>query len=280
MNSSEAQPEPQRLTFDGKRKLAPAFVPGGREIVVAVHETPTLVALKRLKLADGAQERLHPAVADHQFDPAYSPDGRYHAYVRSATSPQLVLVIQDVREKSEAIFRPRDARATARSPSFAPGGRRIFFSLSDLGGHQIASVNLQGQDLQKLAESAGLNCWPNCSPDGTHIAFGSSRDGDFQIYSTDGRDLRRLTKGPGMNIRPAWSPDGRRLAFTSNRDGVYQVYVMNADGSRLQGVSRLPDRHDYATWHPDGRHLVVIAERGGRCDLYQIEVLEERRSAG
>jgi Tol biopolymer transport system component len=274
MNSSRVRAEPQRLTRDGKRKLTPAFAAGGREIVFAVHEVPNLVALKRLKLAEGTPERLHPALTAHQFDPAFSADGRYHAFALSSTSPQLVLVIQDTRQKTEAVFRPRDARATARSPSIAPDGSRIVFSLSDIGGHRIASVNVQGQDLRILAESPGLNCWPSYSPDGKQIAFGSSRDGNFQIYvmSADGSGVRRLTNSPGMARRPAWSPDGRRLAFTGNGGGGDQAYVMDADGQHLHWVPHAFERADYPAWHPDGQHLLVMAEHAGQSDLYLLVV--------
>src|SRR5213593_4564009 len=87
--------EPQRLTTDGRLKLSPAFTADGNDVVFAVHEAPNLVAIRRLRLADGSQERLHPTVAAHQFDPAFSPDGSLHCFAMSATSPQLVLVIQD-----------------------------------------------------------------------------------------------------------------------------------------------------------------------------------------
>jgi TolB protein len=274
MNSFSEPSEPGRLTRDGRRKLAPVLAAGGREVVFAAHVSPNLVAIMRLKLADGSQERVHPALTAHQFDPAFSADGRYHCFAMSATSPQLVLVIQDTRDKAEAVFRPRDARATARHPSFAPDGSRVVFTLSDVGGQQIASVNPPGQDLRKLAESAGLSAWPSFSPDGRRIAFASSRQGDFQVYvmNADGGDVRRLTRGPGMSVRPAWSPDGRRIAFTSNRGGRYAVFVMNADGSGQRRVAESSDRDDFAAWHPDGRHLVIVRERGGKGDLYQVEV--------
>src|SRR5579864_4229792 len=86
--------EPQQLTTDGKLKSAPVFA-SRQEIVFAVHEAPNLVALKRLKLKDGTQELLHSTLKAHQFDPTFSLDGRYHCFALSATSPQLVLVIQD-----------------------------------------------------------------------------------------------------------------------------------------------------------------------------------------
>jgi TolB protein len=276
MNSSEPQAMPRRLTHDGKRKSAPAFAPGAGAVVFAVHESPNLVALKRLKLADGSQERVHPSLTAHQFDPAFSADGRYHAFALSSTSPQLVLVILDAREKTEATFRPRDARATARSPSFVPDGGRVVFSLIDVGGQQIAAVDVRGQGLTKLTESAGLNGWPACSPDGRHIAFCSSRDGNFQIYvmDADGSHVRRLTSGAGMSLRPAWSPDGRRIAFTSNRGGNYQVYVLHADGFGVRRLTEHSEQDDYPAWHPDGKHLLTVSERGGKFDLYLWEVAD------
>ena len=133
--------EPSRLTTDGTLKLAPVFINSGEEIVFATHEIPNLVSIVGLRLSDHSRRRLHPTVVNHQFDPAFSRDGRYHAFGRSATSPQMVLVIQDTQEKKEIVFRPRESRATARNPSFAPDGARIAFSLSDIGGHQIVSVN-------------------------------------------------------------------------------------------------------------------------------------------
>jgi TolB protein len=262
--------EPTRLTTDGTLKLAPAFVNNGDEVVFATHEIPNLVSIVILKLTEHSRRRLHPTVVNHQFDPAFSGDGRYHAYGRSSTSPQMVLVIEDNQEKKQAVFRPRESRATARNPSFAPDGSRVVFSLSDIGGHQIASVNPRGEDLKYLTKAVGMNAWPTYSPDGRKIAFGSSRSGDFEIYvmNADGSDLIRLTRSPGLDARPAWSPDGKRIAFTSNRDGNYEIYVMSADGSHLHNATSHPARDDYPAWHPDGRRLLFVSDRDGGSDLY------------
>lgn len=107
--------EPFRLTTDGKEKLAPVFINNGDEVVFASHEVPNLVAIVALRLTDHSRCRLHPTVVNHQFDPAFSRDGRYHAFGRSSTSPQMVLVIEDTQEKRNAVFKPRESRATAES---------------------------------------------------------------------------------------------------------------------------------------------------------------------
>jgi TolB protein len=277
MSSSEAaRPLPAgrvRLTTDGKRKSAPVFV-SPQEIVFAVHEVPNRVVLKRLRLPGGAQELVHPSQSAHQLDPAYSPDGRYHAFALSANSPQLVLVIQDKEEKTEATFRPREARAVVRSPCFSPDGRRVVFSLSDVGGYQIASVDVRAKDQKTLTASAGVNTSPAFSPDGRKIAFCSSRDSDLEIYmmDADGSNVVRRTHSPGIDTRPAWSADGRQIAFTSNRDGEYAIYVMNADGSGVRRLSPPGGPDDYAAWHADGKQLLVVSERDGKSDLYLIPV--------
>jgi tol-pal system beta propeller repeat protein TolB len=266
--------EIKRLTQDGRLKLAPAFTAGGDDVVFSVHESPNLVAIRRLNLRDGSEARLHPTVAAHQFDAAFSPDGRYHCYAVSSTSPQLVLVIQDTKEQKEWEYRPQDSRATVRSPSISPDGTRVVFSLSDVGGHQIASVNMQGQDLKRLTQSPGMNCCPAFSPDGKRIAFASSRDGDLEIYAMngDGGNVQRLTHSPGLDSRPSWSPDAKLIAFTSSRDGNYEIYVMSADGSGQRNITQHPDRDDFPVWHPDGRRVLAVCERAGRSDLYLIEV--------
>jgi TolB protein len=228
-----------QLTHDGILKLAPCFVPGSGDVVYSAHNVPNRVSLIRLKLAASAQakntqEVLYPNMTEHQFDAAWSSDGRRLCFAMSSTSPQLVLVIKDVQANIEVQFRPLDARATARTPRFTPDGRRIVFTLSDGGGQQIASVDVQGKDLQKLTASQGLNCWPAVSPDGAKIAFGSSRDGHFQIYvmNYDGGNIVRLTDSPSRDMRPAWSPDGKQIAFTSTRE---QSRNLRDAGRRLRG---------------------------------------------
>ena len=264
----------ERLTNDGTLKLAPTFLAGGSEIVFSVHDVPHQVSLKRLKLSDRSQERLFPSVNAHQWDAAFSADGRYQCFAMSALNPQMVLVIRDTLENKEFQFRPIGARSTVRTPKFTPDQKRIVFTLSSDGGRQIASVNMQGQDLRKLTQSPFINREPAVSPDGRKIAFSSSRMGNFDIYVMDinGGDVRRLTRGRFRDMRPAWSPDGTRIAFTSARDGNLEIYVMQAGGSEQQRVTNHPERDDYPTWHPEGRRLVSVSERSGRFDLFMIDV--------
>ena len=111
---------------------------------------------------------------------------------------------------------------------------------------------------------------PTWSPDGRRIAFGSDRDGNWDIYvmNADGSGVARLTDNDAVDSSPAWSPDGRRIAFVSPRDGNLDIYVMNADGS---GVTRLThnDAYDwYPAWSPDGRRIAFDSDRDGNREIY------------
>jgi TolB protein len=267
--------EPVRLTRDGARKMAPTFIDGGAAIVYAAHVRPNLVALVQVSCRDGSRrERVLPTVVNHQFDPAFTADGRYLAYSRTATSPQSVLVIRDRHEQREWVFQPGDSRATARYPSFAADGSRVVFSLSDVEGQRIATVDRAGQGLIILAASAGINGWPAYSPDGRRIAFSSSRDGDLELYTmdADGRQVARLTRSPGRDLRPAWSPDGRRIAFTSVRDGNEEIYLIDADGSNPGNLTRHPGRDTDPAWHPDGRQIAFVSDRSGQSEIYLLDL--------
>ena len=70
---------------------------------------------------------------------------------------------------------------------------------------------------QRQRTSAGLDEGPAWSPDGSRIAFTSTRAGSSDIWTmaADGSDQRRLTALPGTEESPDWqalpaSPPRRR----------------------------------------------------------------------
>jgi len=141
---------------------------------------------------------------------------------------------------------------------------------------QIWVMNSDGSNVSQLTfpnparDSTGhikdttSNYHPAWSPNGTKIAFGSSRDTNPEIYVMDpnGSNIVRLTNNPAEDAQPAWSPDGSKIAFATNRDGNAEIYVMNAtDGSGLVNLTNAPASDLAPSWSPDGTKIAFQSDR-------------------
>ncbi|MFB0538094.1 MAG: hypothetical protein ACETWR_24290 [Anaerolineae bacterium] len=138
---------------------------------------------------------------------------------------------------------------------------------------QICVMDADGANVTILTDSEGDDTTPAWSPDGEHIVFVSTRDGDREIYvmDADGRNQVNLTHNPTDDWMPSWSPDGERIAFVSYRDGNWEIYVMGTDGS---GVIRLTeDKADDWTpsWSPDAAEIAFCSTRDGNWEIYVMD---------
>lgn len=263
------------LTTDGRIKSSPVFTDNtGTELAFVVQESAVQMQLCQLKLADGSVTPLHPKQPTNEFEPAYSPDGQWFAFIQSRGNLTLAIVIQNLTRGSETEVAPGGGFSGARSPAISPDGSTLLYSYPESDVQSIWGMDLPAGKRRPVIAGPGINNWPNFAPDGKRFVFSSTRDGNFEIYTAnaDGSDIQRLTHEARQDIRPRFSPDGKRIAFISGRDGNYEIYTMQADGTNLVRVTTNAERDDYPTWHPDGQHLVIVAERRGKHDLVLINV--------
>jgi Tol biopolymer transport system component len=113
------------------------------------------------------------------------------------------------------------------------------------------------------------------SPDGTKLAFDSTRDGTTRVWvmDVDGGSARRLTSGAD-DWGATWSPDGTRIAYYSwsgvEEPGSSQLWIIAADGtSPRQLTSGLAPVRE-PSWSPDGSRIAFIAAEDDIQSIWSI----------
>jgi Tol biopolymer transport system component len=157
------------------------------------------------------------------------------------------------------------ARPTLIEPSLTPDGREIVFA----SGGDLWTVPAAGGDARLLVSHPATESRPLWSPDGTRLAFISTRTGNGDIYvlTLATGALQRITFDDVSDQLSAWSRDGRWLWFHSaSRDiaGMNDVYRVASTGGTPMIVAG--DRYASEYWPApsrDGRTIAITA-RGTR----------------
>jgi Tol biopolymer transport system component len=109
-------------------------------------------------------------------------------------------------------------------PLWSPGGDLIMFSRLAEGDYEIYTVKPDGTGVKQLTRSRGNDAHMAWSPDGTQIAFASTRlgfkdemtytdapqpYGEIFVMRADGSDPQQLTDNQWEEGTPAWRPARR-----------------------------------------------------------------------
>ena len=98
-------------------------------------------------------------------------------------------------------------------PTISPDGREIAF----VSGGDIWTVAAAGGEAHLLVTHPATESRPLYSPDGTKLAFASTRTGAGNIYvlTLATGELMRLTYSDRPDSLDGWSHDGKWIYFTS-----------------------------------------------------------------
>jgi TolB protein len=148
-------------------------------------------------------------------------------------------------------------------PATMPDGRLVVKGCTPPGDCGIFVMGPRGGGEKKIADHFSDTA-PAPSPDGSKIAFMSSREGnnyEIWVMNADGSNPKRLTENNNNDGLPTWSPDGQSIAFASDRGGAWAIWVMNADGSNQRKLLDMKGSPDGVVLHDEPNSKGWLEER-------------------
>ncbi len=169
----------------------------------------------------------------------------------------------------------------ARITATAPGGRHavaevfvqgeIVVASTRSGRYQLyAAERANLAQLRKVMDDTATATEPAFSPDGSRIAFTSTRDGQLEVYvmDADGTNVARLTNSPGLDGDPSFSPDGQVVVFHSQRTGHRQIYLQPITSSVAVPLTQEPADNSQPSMSPDGELVAFVSNRDGNNHVW------------
>ena len=145
-----------------------------------------------------------------------------------------------------------------RYPSLTPDGKQVVFAYR--GDIWITATDGKSP-ARRLTIHEAQDTLPRVSPDGTQIAFSSTREGSYDIYvmPITGGEAKRISFHSGLEIMCNWSPDGKNILFASNRAASkYRIdlYEMPAAGGPARRITHDGGRD--GSYSADGKTIVYV----------------------
>jgi flagellar hook capping protein FlgD/WD40 repeat protein len=198
---------------------------------------------------DRSQNALHVATIDQArsmilgdptgvisyIDPAWSPDGKYLAYIQTDSQVSgCALMVQQYTVSSDMATSITPVGAAITVIPLTPGVRPRH---------------------------------PDWSPDGTTLAYDSDRSGlsadiyTIQVFPTVGPEVRHTFVDNRSEANPAWAPDGVRIAFDTNQFGpnVIEILDTTTNAVTLAEQNFASVSHSNPDWSSDGNSIYYDA---------------------
>ena len=195
----------------------------------------------------------------------------------TATGSSMVISWAD----TEGNFKPlQDSPAEYSDPRLSPDGKRLLYSLDDGTSDDIWVYDIERGIPTRLTFHDANDDAPFWHPDGEHILFTSSRNGEFGIYRkrADGAgEAEKLWESEHTMGATSISPDGKIVVVAVNRPetgwdtGIFRLKEGGASTGQSDDVEYLLQGPSTEVWgriSPDGRWLAYMSSESGRAEIY------------
>lgn len=155
-------------------------------------------------------------------------------------------------------------------------GDKLVFSVHDeeenIYGIALDGLRANGR-WAKEYQSSRTEEGARFSPDGTKVAFQSSRSGSYEIWvsNTQGTNALRLTNYNGpLTGSPSWSPDGQNIIYDSRPNGNADIFVVGANGGPIRQLTTDSSDEVMPSFSRDGHWIYFASDRGGAWNVWKM----------
>jgi Tol biopolymer transport system component/DNA-binding winged helix-turn-helix (wHTH) protein len=259
--------EVRRLTSSSRATgdYNPAFSPDGRTLAfnkgLSIYTVPV----------SGGEEHYLSSGAQYGWGLAWTPDGRDIVFAKAgwlANAGWLWKISARGGEPERLQFGQGGVEPSIR-------GNRLVYARQELNlniWRRKLNSSLSAGPADRFISSTTMESGPQFSPDGSRIAFESTRSGAYEIWvcRSDGSNLIQLTHYDSVSGTPRWSPNGQQIVFDSRVSGNTGVFVVDSQGGSPRRLSSGPSSEEVPSWSRDGRWIYFASNRSGGWEVWKM----------
>jgi tricorn protease len=230
------------LTFNGECDSFHVS-PSGKRAIISVHGELFTVATDK-----GETRRLTQTPNSREIQPAWSPDGKWIAFVGEKDGMEQVFVCDEKGGQMKQISTGDSQKSQIR---WAPDSTALLYTATDnnLYKYAFADGKTTVVTTADVVSGDGGVSNPQWSPDGKWVSFTrSDRNMLAHVYVMlmAGGEAKRVTSSESFTDRAAlWTPDGKYLVYTASNDvGSGPISVGNKMTSQLYILPLMPEGMD------------------------------------
>ena len=263
--------EAHKLTSpqSSRRDFNPAFSPDGQTLAF-FRVSKEVQSIYTVPVSGGEEQRLFSS-APYHWGLAWAPDGRSIVFADAGwpvNTGWLWRISLGGGEPERLQFGQEGVEPSIR------GNRLVYV-------RQLANLNIWRRQLNSLLSvgspdrfitSTKMESGPQFSPDGSKIAFESTRSGAYEVWMcrSDGSGLVQLTHFNSVTGTPRWAPDGQQIAFDSRALGSADIFVTDSQGGSPRRLTTEPSKEVVPSWSRDGRWLYFASDRTGGWEVWKM----------